>query len=97
MIKYRLPPEGHFIFSCLVAGLGLFSLMRLGLMLNNISFTDDIPARSIDLPMDTNVGVVVRRGKVIIHSGDTVLKAGDRLIIFSMKKAIPMTERFLAL
>lgn len=47
MIKYRLPPEGHFIFSCLVAGLGLFSLMRLGLMLNNISFTDDIPATAL--------------------------------------------------
>ena len=34
---------------------------------------------------------------IIIHSEDTVLKAGDRLIIFSMKKAIPMAERFLAL
>ncbi|MBE9514604.1 MAG: hypothetical protein IMY79_00530 [Chloroflexi bacterium] len=52
--------------------------------------------RSIDFPMDTNVQAG-RRGKMIIHSGDTVLKAEDRLIIFSMKKAIPMAERFLAL
>jgi trk system potassium uptake protein TrkA len=55
----------------------------------------DNPLRSIDFPMHTNVGAVVRQGKVIIPSGDTVLKAGDRLIIFSMKKAIPTVEQFL--
>ncbi|MCK4605495.1 MAG: NAD-binding protein, partial [Deltaproteobacteria bacterium] len=55
----------------------------------------DKPLRSIDFPMDTNLGAVVRQGKVIIPSGDTVLKAGDRLIIFSMKKAIPMVEQLL--
>ncbi|RKX62426.1 MAG: Trk system potassium transporter TrkA, partial [Thermodesulfobacteriota bacterium] len=55
----------------------------------------DKPLRSIDFPSDTNLGAVVRQGKVIIPSGDTVLKAGDRLIIFSMKKAIPMVEQLL--
>jgi trk system potassium uptake protein TrkA len=56
----------------------------------------DKPLRSIGFPADTNLGAVVSKGKVIIPSGDTVLKAGDRLIIFSMKKAIPMAEQFLA-
>jgi trk system potassium uptake protein TrkA len=56
----------------------------------------DKSLKSIGFPADTNLGAVVRRGKVIIPSGDTVLKAGDRLIIFSMKKAIPMAEQFLA-
>jgi trk system potassium uptake protein TrkA len=56
----------------------------------------DNPLRSIGFPADTNLGAVVSKGKVIIPSGDTVLKAGDRLIIFSMKKAIPMVEQFLA-
>ncbi len=55
----------------------------------------DKPLRSIGFPADTNLGAVVRQGKVIIPSGDTVLKAGDRLIIFSMKKAIPMVEQLL--
>jgi len=54
------------------------------------------PLKSVDFPPGTNLGAVVRQGKVIIPSGDTVLKAGDRLIIFSMKKAVPMTEQFLA-
>lgn len=54
------------------------------------------PLRSTEFPADTNLGAVVRQGKVIIPSGDTVLKARDRLIIFSMKKAIPMIEQFLA-
>lgn len=56
----------------------------------------DNPLRSIGFPMDTNLGAVVSKGKVIIPSGDTILKAGDRLIIFSMKKAIPMVEQLLA-
>jgi trk system potassium uptake protein TrkA len=56
----------------------------------------DKPLRSIGFPMDTNLGAVVSKGKVIIPSGDTILKAGDRLIIFSMKKAIPMVEQLLA-
>ena len=56
----------------------------------------DKSLRSIGFPVDTNLGAVVRQGKVIIPSGDTVLKAGDRLIIFSTKKAIPMAEQFLA-
>jgi trk system potassium uptake protein len=56
----------------------------------------DKPLRSIGFPMDTNLGAVVSKGQVIIPSGDTVLKAGDRLIIFSMKKAIPMVEQLLA-
>jgi len=56
----------------------------------------DKSLRSIDFPADTNLGAVVRKGKVVIPSGDTVLKAGDRLIIFSMKKAIPMVEQLLA-
>nr|HDN00005.1 Trk system potassium transporter TrkA [Deltaproteobacteria bacterium] len=56
----------------------------------------DKPLGSIGFPEDTNLGAVVRQGKVIIPSGDTVLETGDRLIIFSMKKAIPMVEQFLA-
>jgi trk system potassium uptake protein TrkA len=56
----------------------------------------DKPLKSIGFPADTNVGAVVRQGKVIIPSGDTVLKAGDRMIIFSMKKAVPTVEEFIA-
>ena len=50
--------------------------------------------RSIEFPSDTNLGAVVRHGEVIIPSGDTVLKAGDRMINFSMKKAVSTVEQF---
>ncbi len=51
--------------------------------------------RNIDFPKGANVGALVRKGQVLIPSGNTVITAGDRLIIFSMKKAVPMVEQLL--
>ncbi len=55
----------------------------------------DKPLKSIDFPKGAVVGAVIRDNQVIIPTGDTVLKAGDRLVIFSMKKAINKVEQFL--
>ncbi len=46
-------------------------------------------------PVGVNVGAIVRHGKVLIPSGETVMKAGDRLVIFSMRKDLPAVEKFL--
>lgn len=53
------------------------------------------PLRAIGFPVGANVGAVVRRGEVIIPSGDTLLMPDDRLIVFTMKKAVPEVEQFL--
>jgi trk system potassium uptake protein TrkA len=39
---------------------------------------------------------IVRREKVIIPSGDSVVEPGDRVIIFSVREAIPGIEKILS-
>ncbi len=51
--------------------------------------------KDLEFPSGAVVGAVIRKKEVIIPSGDTVLKPGDRLVIFSMKKAVPKVEQFL--
>ncbi len=55
----------------------------------------DKALKAIDFPQGAVVGAVIRTKEVIIPSGDTMLRAGDRLVIFSMKKAVSKVERFL--
>lgn len=47
-------------------------------------------------PYQSNIGAVVREGKILIPSGDTVMRAGDRLVIFCMKQALSELEKFLS-
>ncbi len=49
----------------------------------------------IEFPAGAVVGALIRKNEVIIPTGDTVLGPGDRLVIFSMKKAVPKVEQFL--
>ncbi len=51
--------------------------------------------KEIKFPRNANIGAVIRDGDVIIPSGDTILHNGDRLIIFSMKTAVPRVEKLL--
>jgi len=55
----------------------------------------DRPLSMTEFPVGANIGAVIRQGQVIIPSGDTVIKAGDRLIVFSVKKAISTLEQLL--
>ena len=41
-------------------------------------------------------GFVIRAEQVIIPGGDTVIKPGDRIIIFGTRQAIPKIEKVLA-
>lgn len=51
--------------------------------------------KSIKFPRQANLGAIIRDGDVIIPSGDTVFHDNDRLIIFSMKTAVPKVEKLL--
>ncbi|NDY41712.1 Trk system potassium transporter TrkA [Dissulfurirhabdus thermomarina] len=54
------------------------------------------PLREISFPRGANIGAVVRNGEVIIPSGETVFQPLDRLIVFTLKKAVPEVEAFLS-
>ncbi len=53
------------------------------------------PLSMCDFPREANIGAIVRKGRVIIPSGETVMHPGDRLIIFSTKKYVPKVEQLL--
>ena len=61
--------------------------------------TSDIvekPLKDVSLPKGVLVTVLIRGDKVMIPSGDTVIKPGDRVIIFGTREAVPKLERILA-
>jgi len=61
--------------------------------------TSDIvgkPLKKISLPKGVLVTVVVRKDKVIIPSGKSIIKPGDRIVIFAGREAIPKIEKILA-
>ena len=48
----------------------------------------------LDLPKGIIIGAIVRDHKVIIPKGDTSLKAGDRIIVFSLSQDLPTLKMF---
>ena len=61
--------------------------------------TSDIvgkPLRKISFPKGALVTGIIRKEEVIIPSGDSVIEPEDRIIIFSMKTAVPKIEKILA-
>jgi trk/ktr system potassium uptake protein len=60
--------------------------------------TSDIvnkPLHKVKIPKGVIVGVVFRKDEVIIPRGDTVIKPGDRLIIFALLQMLPKLEKLL--
>ena len=51
------------------------------------------PLRDVKLPKGILVGALVREGKVISPRGDTVILAGDRVIIFAAAEAVKKVEK----
>lgn len=47
-------------------------------------------------PKNAFIGAVVRRGKLIIPTGQSVIQPADRVIVFSMPEAIPIVEDLFA-
>ncbi|MFO7761741.1 MAG: Trk system potassium transporter TrkA [Thermodesulfobacteriota bacterium] len=54
----------------------------------------DVPLKFLNLPMDAVIGAIVRKKKVIIPSGETNLKTGDKMVIFATREAIARVEAF---
>lgn len=54
----------------------------------------DKPLVKLNLPKGILIGAIVRKGKVIIPKGDTILKAEDRIIIFSLNEDLPTLKMF---
>ena len=51
------------------------------------------PLKDIDLPDGVIVGALVRGEEVIIPRGDTVIKIGDRIVIFVAPNAVKKIEK----
>ena len=60
--------------------------------------TSDIvnkPLHTIKIPKGVIVGAIFRKDEVIIPRGDTVIKPGDRLIIFALQQMLPKLQKLL--
>jgi len=49
--------------------------------------------RTLSMPKGALVGSIVRGEEVIIPHGDTVIQAGDRVILFARPDAMPRVEK----
>lgn len=56
----------------------------------------DKPLREISFPKGALITVIIHDDKIIIPSGSSLIKPGDRIIIFARKEAIPKIEKILA-
>ncbi|GAB6908792.1 TrkA-N domain protein [Desulfosarcina cetonica] len=54
------------------------------------------PLKKIAFPKGSMVAGIIRREKIIIPTGDSIIEPEDRIIIFATRKAIPGVEKILA-
>ncbi len=54
------------------------------------------PLREVKLPRGAIVGAIVRGGEVVIPRGDSIIRAGDRVIFFALREAVPQVEKAVA-
>ena len=59
-----------------------------------LEITEDVPVvnkvlKNIKLPKGTLVGAIMRDKEVIIPGGNDIIKAGDRLTLFTVPENIP--------
>ena len=56
----------------------------------------DKPLKKISFPKGAMLAGIIRKGDIIIPTGDSIVKPDDRIIIFTHRKAIPKIEKILA-
>lgn len=56
----------------------------------------DKPLKKISFPKGAMLAGLIRKGDIIIPTGDSIVKPDDRIIIFARRKAIPKIEKILA-
>ncbi len=49
---------------------------------------------SLDFPADAVIGAVLKRGRVVTPEGNTVLKAGDQVVVFSLPQGVDNIVKF---
>ena len=52
-----------------------------------------VSLRDLNLPQGIIVGAVVRGGQVTIPTGDTVIQAGDRVVVFCVASLVHQLEK----
>jgi trk system potassium uptake protein TrkA len=50
----------------------------------------------VDFPEGAIVGAVAREGEVLIPTGRDVLRAGDKVVVFTVESAVDEVERLFA-
>jgi trk system potassium uptake protein TrkA len=55
----------------------------------------NVPLSKVSFPKDALLGAIVRDGEIIIPRGDSVVEPKDRLIIFTLREAVPKLEKLL--
>ncbi len=55
----------------------------------------DRPISKVKFPKGALVGAIIRGGKIIIPTGNTVIESKDRLIFFALRDIIPKLEKLL--
>ncbi len=55
------------------------------------------PIMDIDIPKGVIIGAIVHNDEVIIPQGNSIIRAGDRLVIFSLLSEVPALETFFRL
>ena len=56
----------------------------------------NLPLAEIDFPRDAVIGAVMKRGNVVTPCGDTVLEAGDEVVVFALPSGVSAVENFFA-
>ena len=51
------------------------------------------PLRDVDLPGGVRIGAIYRKGEIIRPDGDTVIRARDRVVLFSVAERVREVER----
>ncbi len=53
-----------------------------------------VPIKDLNLPKGIIIGSIVHKGSVVIPNGDSKIKAGDRIVVFSLLSEVPALETF---
>lgn len=55
------------------------------------------PIKDLDLPKGIIIGAIIHKNKVIIPEGNSIIRAGDHMVIFSLLSEVPALETFFKL
>jgi trk system potassium uptake protein TrkA len=55
----------------------------------------NVPLSKVNFPKGALLGAIVRDSEIIIPRGDSVVEPKDRLIVFTLRKAVPKLEKLL--